>query len=88
MAFLQKPVRWLRGITRYRATISGGPNFAYALCAEKISPEECEGLDLSSWDVAFNGSEPVRPETLERFTERFAPYAPALSRSSSAAPVF
>ena len=67
MAFLQKPVRWLRAITKYRATISGGPNFAYDLCAQKITDEEMEGLDLSSWQVAFNGAEPIRPATLDGF---------------------
>jgi 8-amino-7-oxononanoate synthase/acyl carrier protein len=74
MAFLQKPIRWLRAITRYRVTISGGPNFAYNLCVEKLTPEECEGLDLSTWDMAFNGAEPIRPRTIRQFTERFAPY--------------
>jgi acyl transferase domain-containing protein/acyl-CoA synthetase (AMP-forming)/AMP-acid ligase II/acyl carrier protein len=74
LAFLQKPVRWLRGISRFRATISGGPNFAYALCNEKVTAEECAGLDLSSWEVAFNGAEPIRAETLEAFTQKFAPY--------------
>ncbi|MEO2048092.1 MAG: SDR family NAD(P)-dependent oxidoreductase [Pirellulales bacterium] len=74
MAFLQKPVRWLRGISRYRVTISGGPNFAYALCNDKISAEQCAGLDLGSWRVAFNGAEPIRPKTLEQFTHKFAPY--------------
>ena len=72
MAFLQKPVRWLQGITRYRVTISGGPNFAYDLCTQKITDEELEGLDLSSWHVAFNGAEPIRPATLEAFSARFA----------------
>ncbi len=74
VAFLQKPIRWLQAISRYRATTSGGPNFAYDLCLRKITPEMCEGLDLSSWQVAFNGAEPVRAETLERFSETFAPY--------------
>ncbi|MEE2781456.1 MAG: SDR family NAD(P)-dependent oxidoreductase [Planctomycetota bacterium] len=74
MAFLQKPIRWLRAISKYRVTIAGGPNFAYALCNEKITPEQCEGLDLSSWSVAFNGAEPIRAETLEEFTEKFGPY--------------
>ena len=72
--FLQKPIRWLDAISRYRATISGGPNFAYDLCVRKIAPEQREGLDLSSWDVAFNGAEPVRPETLDRFAAAFEPY--------------
>jgi 8-amino-7-oxononanoate synthase len=72
MAFLQKPVRWLRAITRYRVTISGGPNFAYDLCVDKVSDEEMAGLDLSTWEVAFNGAEPIRPGTLRNFTNRFA----------------
>lgn len=74
MAFLQKPVRWLRGITKYRVSISGGPNFAYDLCTDKITEDQLAGLDLSSWEVAFNGAEPVRADTLRRFTERFGPY--------------
>jgi amino acid adenylation domain-containing protein len=72
MAFLQQPVRWLRAISRYRATTSGGPNFAYDLCARKVSPEQAAGLDLSCWQVAFNGAEPVRAETLDRFAAAFA----------------
>jgi amino acid adenylation domain-containing protein len=72
MTFLQKPVRWLEAISRYKATTSGGPSFAYELCARKISPAEKRGLDLSSWGVAFNGAEPVRAETLEHFAEAFA----------------
>jgi acyl carrier protein len=74
MAFLAKPVRWLRAMSRFKAAISGGPNFAYALCVEKITEEECEGLDLSSWRVAFNGAEPIRAETITQFSEKFAPY--------------
>lgn len=72
MSFLQKPVRWLRGITKYNVTISGGPNFAYDLCVDKITDEELEGLDLSSWLVAFNGAEPIRSTTLNAFIDRFA----------------
>jgi acyl-CoA synthetase (AMP-forming)/AMP-acid ligase II len=72
VTFLQKPARWLKAISRTRATISGGPNFAYDLCVDRISPAEREGLDLSSWRVAFNGAEPVRPATLERFADAFA----------------
>ncbi len=71
-AFLKRPLRWLQAISRYRATTSGGPNFAYELCLEKISPAERAGLDLSSWTVAFNGAEPVRAHTLTRFAEVFA----------------
>ncbi|KAM3115388.1 beta-ketoacyl synthase N-terminal-like domain-containing protein [Phormidesmis sp. 146-33] len=70
--FLQKPVRWLSAISRDRATISGGPNFAYELCIDKITPEERATLDLSCWEVAFSGAEPIRAETLERFATQFA----------------
>ncbi|HKI02560.1 MAG TPA: AMP-binding protein, partial [Thermoanaerobaculia bacterium] len=72
VAFLQKPLRWLAAISRYGGTTSGGPNFAYDLCARKIGEEEKAGLDLSSWEVAYNGAEPVRPATLERFAAAFA----------------
>jgi amino acid adenylation domain-containing protein len=71
-SFLQHPLRWLRAISEYRATTSGGPNFAYDLCARKVAAEDKEGLDLSSWSVAFNGAEPIRPETMERFASAFA----------------
>ncbi|WP_437779136.1 amino acid adenylation domain-containing protein [Sorangium sp. So ce1097] len=71
--FLMRPRRWLDAISRYRATTSGGPNFAYELCVSKIPPEQREGLDLGSWKVAFNGAEPVRAATLDRFAEAFAP---------------
>lgn len=73
MSFLQRPLQWLQAITRYRATTSGGPNFAYDLCVRKVKAEELETLDLSSWNVAFNGAEPVRQETMDRFGETFAP---------------
>ena len=73
MSFLQRPFRWLETISKYRATTSGGPNFAYDLCVRKISPEDRETLDLSSWSVAFNGAEPVRSETLDRFCAAFEP---------------
>ncbi|MEH2060576.1 MAG: condensation domain-containing protein [Nostoc sp.] len=71
-AFLQRPYRWLQAISRYRGTTSGSPNFAYELCIQKITPEQKETLDLSSWSVAFNGAEPIRQDTLERFAEAFA----------------
>ncbi|HEY7419262.1 MAG TPA: fatty acyl-AMP ligase, partial [Ktedonobacteraceae bacterium] len=71
-SFLQRPIRWLQAISRYRATLSGGPNFAYDLCARKVTQEQKETLDLSSWEVAANGAEPVRADTLERFVEAFA----------------
>lgn len=73
MAFLQRPVRWLQAISRYQATASGGPNFAYDLCVRKVTPAQRATLDLSSWEVAFNGAEPIRADTLERFATTFAP---------------
>jgi amino acid adenylation domain-containing protein len=72
MAFLEKPLRWLQAISSYRATTSGGPNFAYDLCAHKISEQQKQGLDLSCWQLAFNGSEPVRAATMERFASAFS----------------
>ena len=71
VAFLQKPIRWLQAISRFKATTSGGPNFAYDLCVDKITPEQRSTLDLSSWTAAFNGAEPVRAATLQRFTSTF-----------------
>jgi 8-amino-7-oxononanoate synthase/acyl carrier protein len=70
--FLQKPVRWLQAISQSGSTISGGPNFAYDLCAEKVTPAQKRTLDLSRWTLAFNGAEPVRAETLDRFSRAFA----------------
>lgn len=72
LTFLQRPFRWLEAISKNRATISGGPNFAYDLCVRKVTPEQRASLDLSSWAVAFSGAEPVRSETIERFSEAFA----------------
>jgi acyl-CoA synthetase (AMP-forming)/AMP-acid ligase II len=72
VAFLQEPLRWLRAISRYRATNSGGPNFAYELCVRKISREQRERLDLACWRVAYNGAEPVRGTTLASFAGAFA----------------
>lgn len=72
MAFLERPLRWLQAISKYRAHTSGGPNFAYDLCVRKIGKEDKAALDLSSWQLAFNGSEPVQAATLERFAQAFA----------------
>jgi acyl-CoA synthetase (AMP-forming)/AMP-acid ligase II len=72
VSFLMRPIRWLEAISRYKATISGGPNFAYELCTRGITPEQLETLDLSSWDVAYNGAEPVRADTMSRFSAAFA----------------
>jgi fatty-acyl-CoA synthase len=74
LAFLSQPERWLWAIHRHQATLSPGPNFAYELCVRKIADKDLQGLDLSRWRAAMNGSEPVQPATLERFAERFKPY--------------
>jgi acyl-CoA synthetase (AMP-forming)/AMP-acid ligase II len=71
-SFLQRPVRWLQAISRYKGFVSGGPNFAYELCVRKITPEQRDNLDLSSWYAAYTGAEPVRADTLKRFAEMFA----------------
>lgn len=73
MAFLQRPLLWLQTISRTGGNTSGAQNFAYELCSQRISAEERDTLDLSSWDVAFSGAEPIRRETLERFVEKFGP---------------
>jgi acyl-CoA synthetase (AMP-forming)/AMP-acid ligase II len=72
LTFLRRPVSWLRTVSNHRATVSGGPNFAYDLCVRRISAEEAAGLDLSDWEVAFNGAEQVRRATIDAFSERFA----------------
>jgi len=74
VALVRKPIRWLEAISRYKATTSGGPNFAYDLCVEKIQQENLEDLDLSSWKVAFNGSEAVKPSTIDKFARKFEPF--------------
>lgn len=72
-SFLRSPVSWLGAISRHRATISGGPNFAYELCVRSITDAQRATLDLSSWELAFVGAEPIQPETLERFAAAFGP---------------
>ena len=72
LTFLRRPLRWLRAVSEHRATASGGPNFAFDLCVRRIGARDRAGLDLSSWEVAFDGAEPVRAETIDAFTERFA----------------
>jgi acyl-CoA synthetase (AMP-forming)/AMP-acid ligase II/acyl carrier protein len=71
--FVQRPLIWLQAISRFRATRSGAPNFAYDLCARKATPEQIAELDLACWDQAYTGAEPVRSETLDRFARHFAP---------------
>ena len=70
--FLERPLRWLEMISRHKVTISGGPDFAYRLCLDRVKDATTAGLDLSSWRVAYTGAEPVRHDTMEAFTERFS----------------
>jgi len=71
-AFAQRPIRWLRAITKYKGTMSGAPNFAYDLCVDRVTDEQLAELDLSSWRLAFCGAEPVRADVLDRFAKKFA----------------
>lgn len=73
-AFIKNPACWLRAIAKYQATASGAPNFAYQYCVDRISDSQIQGLDLSSWEIAYNGAEPVRAATIQAFQQRFAPY--------------
>jgi acyl-CoA synthetase (AMP-forming)/AMP-acid ligase II len=70
--FLEDPLRWIRAISRYRATLSGGPNFAYDLCTRRAETVGVEGLDLSAWTVAVSGAEPIRADVMRRFAATFA----------------
>ncbi len=72
LLFIQRPFRWLDAISRYQVTVSGGPNFAYDLCVHKVTPKQKQTLDLSSWEVAFNGAEPIHQQTLTQFSEAFS----------------
>jgi natural product biosynthesis luciferase-like monooxygenase protein len=73
VSFIQRPRRWLEAITRFKGTHGGGPNFGYDLCVDRIESADRAGLDLSSWESAYNGAEPVRAATLAAFSEAFAP---------------
>ena len=72
VAFVQRPLVWLRAISDYRAAVAGGPNFAFDLCVERSRPDQLDGIDLSCWKIAFNSAEPIRAETLRRFARHFA----------------
>jgi 1-acyl-sn-glycerol-3-phosphate acyltransferase len=85
LTFLAKPSRWLWALHRHHGTLSAAPNFAYELCLNKITDEEIEGLDLSSWRMALNGAEPVSPEAVRRFLDRFDRYG---FRPGAMAPVY
>jgi acyl-CoA synthetase (AMP-forming)/AMP-acid ligase II len=73
LGLLQKPFRWLQAVSRYRADTSGGPNFAYDLCVQRITPEQKAALDLGNWTAAVIGAEPISFRSVARFTEAFAP---------------
>jgi acyl carrier protein len=83
--FLARPERWLWAIHRHRGTATAAPNFAYELCLRRLDDSALEGLDLSCWRLAANGAEPVSPDTLSRFAERFAKYG---FRPEAMAPVY
>ncbi len=85
LAFLTRPERWLQAFSKHKGTIAAAPNFAYELCVRKISDKAMEGVDLSSWRRALNGAEPVNPDTLERFSQRFAKFG---FRRESQMPVY
>jgi 1-acyl-sn-glycerol-3-phosphate acyltransferase len=85
LAFLTRPAYWLWTIHRHRGTLTSAPNFAYELCLNKVEDRAIEGLDLGSLRLAFNGAEPVSPNTVRRFGERFAPYG---FRPQAMAPVY
>jgi 1-acyl-sn-glycerol-3-phosphate acyltransferase len=85
LAFLTRPSRWLWTVHKHRGTLIAAPNFAYELCLSKVADSDIEGLDLGSLRMAFNGAEPVSPNTIRRFNERFAPYG---FREQVMAPVF
>jgi acyl-CoA synthetase (AMP-forming)/AMP-acid ligase II len=74
VSFMQRPLSWLRAIHDYRAEVAGGPNFAFDLCVRRHRAEQMQGVDLSCWKLAYNGAEPVRADTIERFAATFAPY--------------
>ena len=73
-SFLQRPLTWLRAIHQYRAEVAGGPNFAFDLCADRLRPDQFAGLDLSTWKMAFNAAEPIRADTIERFSRSFSSF--------------
>lgn len=85
LMFLTRPERWLWAIDRHRATLSGAPNFGYELCLQRIQDRDIEGLDLSTWRLAFNGAEPVSPDTITRFHKRFSRHG---FRVEAMAPVY
>lgn len=84
LSFLQRPMGWLEAVSRYGGSVCGAPNFAFDLCVRKSTPAQRAALDLSRWEAAFCGAEPVRADTLDRFAEAFAPRASGVRRSTPA----
>ncbi|MCB0416543.1 MAG: fatty acyl-AMP ligase [Bdellovibrionales bacterium] len=70
--FLMRPFRWLQALTKYKTTFSGAPNFAYELCTHRVTEKQMSELDLSHWELAYCGAEPIRADVLERFSQKFA----------------
>ncbi len=85
LSFLARPERWLWAIHNYHGTMSASPNFGYEFCCRRLDDEVLKGLNLSSWRLAFNGAEPVSPETIINFEKRFVPYG---FRPEAASPVY
>ena len=85
LLFLTRPERWLQAVSKYKGTIAAAPNFAYELCVRKVSDKAMEGVDLRSWKAALNGAEPVNPETLSRFAQRFGKFG---FRATAMMPVY
>jgi 1-acyl-sn-glycerol-3-phosphate acyltransferase len=85
LRFLARPARWLQAIATHGGTISGGPNFGFELCLRRITDADLDGVDLRSWRIAFNGAEPVSPDTVLRFANRFAPFG---LRAGAITPVY
>jgi acyl-CoA synthetase (AMP-forming)/AMP-acid ligase II len=74
MTFLKSPIKWLSTISKFKGQTSGAPNFAYELCVSRITDKDMEGIDLSCWKVAYNGSEPIKAHVVDAFSEKFKPY--------------
>ena len=72
--FIRDPALWLRCIHKYSATHCGGPNFGYDSCINSVQESDIEVVDLSRWESAYNGSEPIRHHTINNFAEKFAPF--------------
>lgn len=70
---IERPVRWLQAMTRFRAGSSGAPNFAFQMCVDRIEPHDRQGLDLSAWKIALLSTEAIRSETLDGFAQTYAP---------------